>query len=298
MEMSRLSRWALSLLMLRVFSWGQWRRCGRCRKPKSSRADTFTRSAGTAALDIPTVLAIIYLMLFIVFGDLALGHFYVAGWYIVLVGGYLASTVSRWFVSLCSLMSKEISSECNGLTALAPALLLLLSLLAALLLVYQLASKNLSLLSVGRRLNSFTLLRPDSPSGHVICCFATLALHLTHQIGLRLALVSYNCFGLGATLWPMYVPFMTSACWALCSGLGRILSSDFVENFTGPSQEFALLSLGVSALHLYFLLGWSRVLCSWVLLSSPEKACLDDSHNIMNSPAYTTGERACNPISH
>jgi hypothetical protein len=71
----------------------------------------------------------------------------------------------------------------------------------------------------------------------------------------------YNCSGFCATLWPMYVPFMTSACWVLCSGLGRILTLDFVENLTGPPQELALLSLGVSALNLFVLLGWSRVLC-------------------------------------
>ena len=36
MQMRRLSRWARSLLMLRAFSWGHWRRGGRCRQPKPS----------------------------------------------------------------------------------------------------------------------------------------------------------------------------------------------------------------------------------------------------------------------
>ena len=280
MQMSRLSRWALRLLALRAIFWNSWRQHGRRHQPAPSGAYAYARSGGAADVGLLVVLAILYFLLIQVCWDMALGHLKAQGWNIVLGCGYLASAVSEGGVSSGFFMCEDVTlSKCHGLTLLAQSLVFFLSVLTALLLAGLRVPRNLSLLSVGQCLQSSTLLRPDSPFGLVICCFATLALHLAYQIGLGLAFISYHSIGFGATVCNLFVPYITNSCWVFGSVLGRTVTLDFIVNLKGPPQGFAPLSLVTSGLYLLFLLGWSRVLCSWVLLSPSGQDCLDNAPN-------------------
>ena len=158
-----------------------------------------------------------------------------------------------------------------------------LSVLAALFLADLRVTRNLFLLSFGQCFQSSTFLRPDSPYGHVICCFATLALHLTYRIGSELAFMLYHSIGFGTTVWTLFVPYITSTCWVFGIGLDRNVTLDFAVNLTGPPQGLVPLSLVANDLYLIFLLGWSRVLYSWVLLFSSEQACPDKAPKPMTS---------------
>ena len=98
MQMSRLSRWALRLLVLRAIFWNSWHQhCRRHRRhqPAPSGAAAYARSGGTADVCLPALLAILSFLLILVCGGIDLGHLKAQGWNIVLGCEYLASAVSE-----------------------------------------------------------------------------------------------------------------------------------------------------------------------------------------------------------
>ena len=277
LQMCRLTRWALRILALRAIFWNSWRQHSRRHQPAPSGADA-ARSSGAADTGLITVLAILCLLFVQVCWDMALGHLKAHGCNIVLCCGYLASAASEGGVCSGFFMDTDVAlSKCNGLTLLAQTFVLFLSVRTALLLTDLCVPRNLSLLAVGQCLQSYTLIRTDSPFGHVLCCFSTLVLHLTYQIGLEVGFLLYHSIGLGATVWTLFVPYITSACWAFGCGPGRTVILDFIPNLTGPPQGFAPLSLVTSVLYSLILLGCSRVLCYWAFISSSIQARLNNA---------------------